>query len=126
MIMLESLETDQLDIARGTRCEILSVPALQFQSETDVVNDCPPRHQRKILKYYCAIAARTRNGLTIDTYASTGRLHQTSDRQQQTALAAAAGPHYRDKCSARDIEVCFGNRDERSCRLGFLISDSYT
>ena len=105
MVMLESLEAHQLDIAPGTHSEVLSAPALQFQSETDVIKHRPPRHQREILKHDCAIAAWTRDRFSADHDASAGGLHQAGDGQQQAAFPAAAGTHYRDERSARDIQA---------------------
>src|SRR2546422_10730764 len=103
MVMLESLETYQLDIAPGPHCEVLSAPAMQFQSETDVIKYSPPRHQREILKHNGAIAPGTRNRLSVDPYVSAGRLHQAGDGQQQTAFPAAARTDDGDEGSARDI-----------------------
>src|SRR5262245_32176585 len=104
MIMFESLETDQFDIAPRPLCEVFSPPALQLQAETDVIQNRPPRHQRKILKHDRAIAPRTRNRLPVDQYASGGGLHQAGDGQQQTAFSAAAGADYGDEGSTRDIQ----------------------
>src|SRR5258706_10951515 len=112
MVMLESLETHQLDIAPCPRCEVFSAPALQFEAETDVIQHRPPGHQRKILKHHRAITPWTRNRLSVDQYAAAGGLHQAGDGQQQTALPAAAGAHYGDEGPSRDIQVCAVDRDE--------------
>src|ERR1700674_644863 len=101
MVVLESLETHQLDIASGPHREVLSAPALQFQSETDVIKHSPPGHQRKILKHDCAVTSWTRNRFSVDPYASAGGLHQAGDRQQQAAFPAAAGAHDGDEGSTR-------------------------
>src|SRR5437879_4018529 len=114
MVVFESLEAHQLDIAAGSRSQVLSTPALQFQSEAHVIKDSPPRHQSKILKHYGAVAPRTRYRLSVDEHTSARRLHQTGNGQQQTAFPAAAGPHNGDERSARDIQVCIGDCDECS------------
>ena len=125
--MLESFKTHQLHIAAGALGEVPSgQPSrpLQFQSEPDVIDYSPPGHQSEILKHYGAIAPRSRNRFSVDAYAPAGRLDQAGDGQQQTAFSAATWTHDRDEGSARDVEVYIGNRDECSCRLGFLINDS--
>src|SRR5262245_43762313 len=124
MVMLESLEAHQLDIAPSTHGEVLAAPSMEFESETDVIEHRPPRHQRKILKHHRAIASGPGNRLSTIPDAAAGRLHQAGAAQQQTALAAATGPHDRNEGSARDIQVCIADRDECSRRLRLLIGNS--
>src|SRR5437667_10340043 len=79
MIMLESFKTHQLHIAAGAFGEVPSgQPSrpLQFQSEPDVIDYSPPRHQSEILKHYGAIAPRAHNRFSVDTYAPAGGLDQ--------------------------------------------------
>src|SRR5438093_7275199 len=111
MVMLEPLESHQFDIAPGPDCEVLSAPALQLQTESDVVQHSPPGHQRKILKHHSAIATRTGNRLAVHQYTASRRRHQSGNGQQQTAFTATAGPYDRDEGSARHIEVCIRNCD---------------
>jgi len=122
--MLESLETHQLHIAPRPRCEILSAPALQFQAEPDVIQHRSPGHQRKILKHDGAIAARTRNRLSVDQNASAGRPQQAGDGQKQTAFPAAARTYDGNEGSTRDIQVCAGDCDQCPGRPGLLVGDS--
>ena len=115
-MIVEVLQSDQSQIARGALAALGFRNVLQLEAEFGVVDDIQPRQQRMFLEDHAAIRTRSQDALAAKRDLALARRHEACEQVEECGLAAAGSTQRHDEFAALDRQVNALERHDRLVR----------